>query len=130
MAVFKKFENQEVRLLDAVVSSLAADLYVGDLISFDPGTGVVAPIVATEADATTSPATPARTIEENAELAMAAGKEVYIVAQGDMITYNEPTAYKTYKIEDVVDKDNYKDSVTGKKLIAGYLVKTLTNLEV
>lgn len=130
MAVFKKFENQEVRLLDAVVTNLSANLYVGDLISFDPGTNVVAPIVATDADNTTNPATPARSIEENAEIAMAAGKEVYIVAQGDMITYNEPTAYKTYKIEDVVDKAKYKDATTGKKLIAGFLVKTLTNLEV
>ena len=129
MAVFEKFENQEVRKLDAVVSSLAADLYVGDIISYDPSTHVVAPIVATEADNTTSPATPARSIEENAKLAMADGKEIYIVAQGDMITYNEPTDYKTYIVRDVVDKDNYKDATTGKKLIAGYLVKTLSNIK-
>lgn len=119
MAVFEKFENQEVRKLNADVSSLTNDLTVGDLISYDTTTGVVAPITAGEDG----------TVDTAAKQALADGKELYIVAQGDMITYNEPTDYKTYIIKDVVSKTAYKDE-NNKKLIAGYLVKTLSNIEV
>lgn len=110
MAVFKKFENQEVRKIEATV---AADLNVGDIVAFDPTTEALAEIVAESGS----------TIEAAIQTAMAAGKEIYIIAQGDMITYNEPTDYKTYIIEDVVKASE------SKKIVAGYLVKSLSNVE-
>ena len=93
--VFKKFDNQQVYQLE-ISNGSAAGLKVGSLFSYADG-------VATKV-----------TTKEGAE-----GKELYLVAQSDAVTYKTGTAYKSYAIDPVVEG----------LVIVAYRVDSIENLE-
>lgn len=105
MATFKKYENQVTKQVP-VASVPSGGLKVGDLFTYTPASKAIAKITKASEVAT----------------AFAAGKEVYLVAQGDMITYNEATGYKEYKISDTV-------SAGSNKIVVAYPVLNATNID-
>lgn len=112
MAVFERFENQEVRQLKwAVASDSATTFAVGDVVSYTPATKAISKLDSQAAIKT----------------AFSNGLEVYVIAQGDMITYNIPTDYKTYKITDSVNASI--GNIDGEKIVVGYLVRSQTNVK-
>lgn len=105
MATFKKFENQATKqLLVAEVPS--GGLVVGDLITYTPSTKAIAKI----------------TKASEVETAFGAGKEVYLVAQGDNVTDKAPTAYKNYNVSKAV-------AAGTNKVVVAYPVTNATNIE-
>lgn len=134
MAIFNKFENQEVCKLNCDISGLSSDMHVGDIIAVEAKTDSYGKVYYTVAQITAVSEPESQiSVEENIKTAIAAGKEIYVIAQGDMITYNEPTDYKTYIVSDVVKITGGPErthAVENKKIIVGYLVKTPSNVEV
>ena len=105
MATFKKYENQVTKQVP-VASVPSGGLKVGDLFTYTPASKAIAKI--TKASEVTT--------------ALGSGLEVYLVAQGDMITYNEATGYKEYKISDTV-------SAGSNKIVVAYPVLNATNID-
>ena len=105
MATFKKYENQVTKQVP-VASVPVGGISVGSLFSYVPSTQALAVI----------------TKASQVEAAFAAGKEVYLVAQGDMITYNEATGYKEYKISDTV-------AAGSNKIVVAYPVTDVSNID-
>ena len=110
MMVFKKYDDQQVYQVPA--KSTTAIIYkVGDMFAQLPSTKAVEKI----------------TTKSGAETAIKAGKELYIVAQGNDITYGEGLAYKNYKnykIGETVTADANKEIV-----IVAYKVTMIDNVE-
>ena len=106
MATFNKFENQETRSLSVKLASGTGTWDVGDVFSYVPSTGVGAKL-SYIADITT---------------AFAAGYEVYMIAQGDMITKGTPTSYKNYNIGSTVDM------TTAATPVVAYVVLDANNI--
>ena len=105
MATFKKYENQVTKQVP-VASVPSGGLKVGDLFTYTPASKAIAKI--TKASEVTT--------------ALGTGLEVYLVAQGDMLTYNEATGYKEYKISDTV-------SAGSNKIVVAYPVLNATNID-
>lgn len=105
MATFKKYENQVTKQVP-VASVPSGGLKVGDLFTYTPASKAIAKITKASEVAT----------------ALGSGLEVYLVAQGDMITYNEATGYKEYKISDTV-------SAGSNKIVVAYPVLNATNID-
>ena len=105
MATFKKYENQVTKQVP-VASVPSGGLKVGDLFNYTPASKAIAKITKASEVAT----------------ALGSGLEVYLVAQGDMITYNEATGYKEYKISDTV-------SAGSNKIVVAYPVLNATNID-
>ena len=105
MATFKKYENQVTKQVP-VASVPSGGLKVGDLFTYTPASKAIAKI--TKASEVTT--------------ALGSGLEVYLVAQGDMITYNEATGYKEYKVSDTV-------SAGSNKIVVAYPVLNATNID-
>lgn len=105
MATFKKYENQVTKQVP-VASVPSGGLKVGDLFNYTPASKAIAKITKASEVAT----------------ALGSGLEVYLVAQGDMITYNEATGYKEYKVSDTV-------SAGSNKIVVAYPVLNATNID-
>ena len=105
MATFKKYENQVTKQVP-VASVPSGGLNVGDLFTYTPASKAIAKITKASEVAT----------------ALGSGLEVYLVAQGDMITYNNATGYKEYKISDTV-------SAGSNKIVVAYPVLNATNID-
>ena len=105
MTTFKKYENQVTKQVP-VASVPSGGLKVGDLFTYTPASKAIAKITKASEVAT----------------ALGNGLEVYLVAQGDMITYNEATGYKEYKISDTV-------SAGSNKIVVAYPVLNATNID-
>lgn len=105
MATFKKYENQVTKQVP-VASVPSGGLKVGDLFTYTPASKAIAKITKASEVAT----------------ALGSGLEVYLVAQGDMITYNEATGYKEYKVSDTV-------SAGSNKIVVAYPVLNATNID-
>lgn len=107
MMVFKKYDDQQVYQVPSKSTS-GISLKVGDMFAQLPSTKAVEKI----------------TKKADAETAIKAGKELYIVAQGDDITKGEGLAYKTYKIGETVTAGANKEIV-----IVAYKVTMIDNVE-
>ena len=105
MATFKKYENQVTKQVP-VASVPSGGLKVGDLFTYTPASKAIAKITKASEVAT----------------ALGSGLEVYLVAQGDMITYNEATGYKEYTVSDTV-------SAGSNKIVVAYPVLNATNID-
>ena len=105
MATFKKYENQVTKQVP-VASVPSGGLKVGDLFTYTPASKAIAKI----------------TKASEVANALGSGLEVYLVAQGDMITYNEATGYKEYKVSDTV-------SAGSNKIVVAYPVLNATNID-
>jgi hypothetical protein len=81
--VFKKYDEQQTY---QVPVSGSIDLKVGDLFAYDIEAKTVTKV----------------TNKDAAVTAIAAGQELYLVAQSDAITHKTGVEYKTYKISDEV----------------------------
>ena len=113
MVTFKKYVGVVSEQVPAI---LGTNLYVGDIVKYLASTKAMTKISA-NVDAN----------ETLAEIstALSNGYKIYIVAQGDMITNNDKTAYKEYKIGDVVAA-SVNSAV---KTVVAYPVKRVTDIE-
>lgn len=107
MMVFKKYDDQQVYQVPATSAS-GIDLKVGEMFAQLPSSKAVEKV----------------TTKTQAETAIKAGKELYIVAQGDDITKGEELAYKNYKIGETVKAGANKEIV-----IVAYKVTMIDNVE-
>lgn len=105
MATFKKFDNQAVKQL-MVAEVPSGGLVVGDLFTYTPSTQAISKI----------------TKASQVETAFGAGKEVYLVAQGDNVTDNVPTAYKNYNVAKTV-------AAGTNKIVVAYPVTDISNID-
>lgn len=105
MATFKKFDNQQVYQL---ITKGAVSANVGDIIAYDHAAQTVSVITSLEA---------------------AEGKNLYMVAQSDAITYKNGTHYKT-KILDNGNEAGYDVyAASGEHIVVAYKVTDLANIE-
>lgn len=111
MARFKRVNDQYAIQIDAY-ETLGNDLHVGDVLSYNPNTKEAVKLT-TLAGAITA--------ESN-------GLQIIVISQGDQVTNKEGTAYKTYTVSSLVDMSNAKEAAKSK-IIVGYVVKDLTNLQ-
>lgn len=113
MATFKKFDGDiQVKKVVAKIAKVndaaaTATWNTGDLFSYVPSTQLAAKI----------------TKVSDVEAAFAAGKEVYLVAQGDYITKQVATEYKTTKSTHTVAMSSEATTT-----IVAYKVVDMTNI--
>lgn len=113
MATFKKFDGDvQVKKVVAKIAqnngqAATATLNTGDLFSYVPSTQIAAKI----------------TKLSEAEAAFGAGKEIYLIAQGDYITKQVATAYKTTKSTHTVAMSSEATTT-----VAAYKVVDITNI--
>ena len=105
--VFKKYDEQQTYQVPAK-NAAGIDLAVGDVFSQNPATHEIAKVT-TKADA----------IE-----ALADQKELYLIAQSDVITFKTGVEYKTYKISDLVNADADEETI-----IVAYRITMVDNVE-
>ena len=105
MATCKKFENQATKQI-LVASVPSGGLVAGDLFTYTPSTQAIAKI----------------TKASEVETAVGAGKEVYLVGQGDNVTDKAPSAYKNYNVSKAV-------AAGTNKVVVAYPVTNATNIE-
>ena len=108
MATFKRVDDQQVYSFEAHIAD-AADLYPGDVVDRNSATGEINKV-------------------DSAADAMAAlveGHELYLLAQSDAVTYKTGTAYKTYKLDRVI---NVSTDSANPSIIAGYRIDNLDNI--
>lgn len=105
--VFKKFDNQQVYQLEAK-ASVQIDAVVGDVISYVPSTQTAEKI----------------TKKSEAETALGAGKQLYLLAQSDAVTDKTGTAYKTYIIPRTITIGT--DATT---VVVGYRIDSIENVD-
>lgn len=106
MATFKRISDFESRQVNVKLQSGSATWKVGDLFTYTASSEVGAKI----------------TKKSEVETALGAGKQVYLIAQGDDVTFKNGTEYKTYKLS-----QNVAMSTTAKIVVA-YPVTDVTNI--
>ena len=110
MVTFEKFRKQPTQ---TVIGTVATQLEVGDIVKFKPSVGAIVKFDANvSADETYA----------DIQTAIAGGYEIYVVAQGDNITYKIPTDYKEYDINRSVATSNVA------KPVVCYRVKNASNV--
>jgi len=115
MAVFKKSIPVAAHSLHCLPQE---DLMVGDVVTFNPADKKLNLL---------KPATTGTTEVAYAtalQTAIKAGLEIYLVSQGDNVTYGIPTEYKNYKVSQVV-----KASTADEKIVTAYRVEFETDIE-
>lgn len=105
--VFKKFDEQQVYQVPAK-SVGGLELSVGDVFSHNPATHEVAEV----------------TKKSEAIAAIAAQKELYLVAQSDVVTEKTGTEYKNNNISRIV-----KLEAGIEKIVAAYRITMIDNVE-
>ena len=111
MAKFKRVNDQYTTQINAYCTA-TAQLYVGDVISFNSNTGEAVKLTDLASCVT----------------AVGSGLQVYIIAQGDAVTEKTGTDYKTYTVSTLVDMTGHQTDGQ-EKIIVAYLVKDLTNIQ-
>ena len=110
MATFKRVDYQQVYTLDVYDSVNSGSAYVvGEVISRNPNTKEIDHCASASA----------------AKTALAAGDELYIIAQSDAVTNKTGTAYKTYKLARSL---SISDSSSALSVIAAYRVDNVDNV--
>lgn len=112
MATFRKFDNQQVYQLH---TSSVEQFKVGDVVSYNPAARTLTK-VPTRAEA----------------LALLADqKELYLIAQSDAVTFKTGTAYKSKKLDEVVNGPIAADNVdsNNERTVVAYRIETLANVE-
>jgi lactate dehydrogenase-like 2-hydroxyacid dehydrogenase len=106
MATFKRFDNQQTYQL---ITEGAISANVGDVIAYDAAE---------------------KTIEVITSASAAAGKDLYMVAQSDAITYKNGTHYKTKILNNDNGSDTYDvNAASGKHIVVAYKIDNLENVE-
>ena len=105
--VFKKFDEQQVYQVPAKHAS-GLELFVGDVISQNPATHEVAKV----------------SKKSEAITALAAQKELYLIAQSDAVTEKTGTEYKNYNISRSVTL-----KAAEEKIIAAYRITMIDNVD-
>ena len=113
MATFNKFRDVAAYTLSCKPQG---NYVVGDVVAYDISDSTLTIITKGETVAATL---------ANIETAVAAGKEIYIIAQGDNVTGNLPTAYKNYNVSDAVAQ-----STSAAKDVTCYLVENVSDITI
>lgn len=109
MATFKKFDEQQVYQVPVYITG-GAELEVGDVFSHNPATHEGAEV----------------TTKSDAVAAFGDQKELYMVAQGDAVTYKTGTEYKNYAMGRTVNVGANKENET---IVVAYRITIIDNVE-